>query len=231
MKHYFAIILCLLITLTFACESDGDNPCDKIESLGVFSLEASSKDALPYQATNSRIVFSDSLGQERALNIILQGDGFISQSFTAVCDSDPDGISVYEWEPERVCYELEDEVEGSFSYQLCLEMLYNLNQPQDKQVADVLKIEAYSSSSLLQREGEYGILLDPRNYFGPIETPGELELLDEFSWEGRTLNQVYKLESINNIGQPRELYYTKAQGLVAFRDYVNDIFYFFERIE
>lgn len=231
MKKYFAIILSSFILLTFACIPPSDDPCDKIESLGVFSLEENSKAALPYQATDSRVVFSDSLGQERALNILLQGDGFIAQSFFATCDSDSNSLSIYEWEPERICYELEDEVEGSFSYQLCLEMVYNLNRPLDKQVADVLKIEAYSSGSLLQREGEYGILVDARNYSGAIETAGELELLDEFSWEGRTLTQVFRLETINNIGQTRELYYTKEQGLVAFRDYVNDIFYFFERIE
>ena len=231
MKKYFAILLSSFVILAFACESDSDNPCDKIESLGIFALENSSKDALPYQPTNSRVIFSDSLGQERTLSILLQGDGFIEQSFFAACDSDSSSLSIYEWEPERVCYELEDQTEGSFSYQLCLEMIYNLNRPLDQQVADILKIDAYSSGSLLQREGEYGLLLDPRNYAGAIETAGESELLDEFSWEGRTLNQVFRLESINNIGQTRELYYSKEQGLVAFRDYSNDTFYFFERIE
>ncbi|MEL7247187.1 MAG: hypothetical protein AAFO03_02175 [Bacteroidota bacterium] len=231
MNKILSLLLCTLIIGAFACDSDGDNPCDKIESLGSFSLEADSRAALPYQNTDSRVIFSDSLGQERALNLIPIAEGFNPQEFMGTCESDPNALSTFQWERERVCYELEDDVEGSFSYQICIETQYNITVPFENRVADVLQIEAYSSSSRLQREGDYTIILAPRNFNGVIATDGELELLDEFSWEGRSLNQVFKLESINNIGVPRELYYTKTEGLVAFRDYVNDTFYFFERIE
>jgi len=217
--------------IVVACTDENDDACSKVESLGSFSLDASSRAAIPYQPTDVKAIFSDSLGQERSLDIILQGDGFITQEFLAVCGSDSTSLSPYEWETERICYELKDEANGSFSYQICAEMQYNLLQPQEKRVADVLNISSYSSSSILQQEGEYGILLAARNFGGFIDLPGSVELLDQFVWEGRSLEQVYQLETTNNLGQTRELYYTRAEGLVAFRDYFSDTFYFFDRIE
>lgn len=229
MKYYLLLLFPILFATS--CATDDKNACDTLDDLGVFSLLNDSKDALPYAPTDQRVIFVDEDGQERALNISLLTDAYIEQQFTAACQVDNTMLSAYEWEAERLCYELEDEAFGSFSYQFCVEMQYNLIQVTEKQVADLLSIEAYSSSSRLQREGDYSILLDPRNFVGEIITEGNVELLDEFTWQGRTLNQVYHLETFNNDGSERELYYNKTDGLVAFQDYFSDTFYFFDRIE
>lgn len=217
--------------IVVACTDENNDACSKVESLGSFSLDASSRAAIPYQSTDTKVIFMDSLGQERALEIILQNDGLISRQFFATCGSDSTSLSPYEWESEKLCYELKDEAHGSFSHQICAEIQFNPSQPQEKRVADLLLINSHSSSNILQQEGAYGILLAARNFGGSINLPGSVELLDQFVWEGRSLEQVYKLESTNNLNQTRELYYTKAAGLVAFRDYFSDTFYFFDRIE
>lgn len=229
MKNGWFLLFPVLLFST--CTDDGKNACDTLEDLGTFSLLPTSKAAIPYNATDQRAVFVDSLGGERSLEIIQLSDGYLEQQFTAACLVDNSTFSTYSWMPEKTCYELKDETTGSFSYQLCVEMQYNLVNVAEKQVADLLSIAAYSSSSRLQREGDYSILLAPRNFMGEIITEGTTELLDELTWQGRTLTQVYHLESVNNIGLPRELYYTKAEGLVAFKDYASDTFFFFDRIE
>lgn len=204
--------------------------CEDIANIGEILMLESSKDFLPYSDTISKIIFTNSDGDEFIGNII-QDSTFIGSGFTigtSPCPIDQDVNIQYRWMSEirdvRIHIETVD-----IQIMLRIGPVIWGNDYSQKLIADIFSFVLFTPIESSLPNSQVSIIINERNYPNPVSSFSDYQ--DEFSIHDKIFEEVYIKNPNPNEGF--HLYYNTKFGIVGIKDSLNEsiIDLKFERLE
>lgn len=218
--------LCLIFIFC-ACKKDNDKPqkrfigCPNPLELGEFKMLESSKSVFPYSLSDSKAIFSDSLGNELMGLISNSISSNLYASRPSECINDLDSLIIIKAQLEAQISEIEfDSLNLSFRIEFSVSP--NLQDYSSGEVADYAFVSVYGDS-IFDIRPQTSILLDKRTSNASFTNS-----IDNFEIHSKSFGEIYT----NTIKKEEiQFYFNIEQGLIGFHDKRSGFSYKLERIE
>ena len=240
MNKYSSINLFLfLLIIISSCGDDDMNQieenlnlteCENISKLGEILTLEESKNFLPYPDSISKVIFTNSQGEEFEGKVNFYNT-YITNAFTNAMNQCPIDSQIqiqYEWMPEiKDIYIQIDTLDIQLRISI-RPIIYHEDYSQ-KLIADICQLVLTTPIDATTPNSQMIIIVNPRTHPNPYESYTEYH--DEYQIHGKTYEQVY-IET-PNINEEFKLYFSNQVGIVGFKDEINgnNIDLKFDRIE
>lgn len=223
------LIFLSVVFLITSCQSDLER-CEEIQHMGDFFLLKESKSFIPYQADHSKVIFSDSIGNE--YEGLITRDyvfiGHVSSSANEPCPFDKSITLEHEYNAEKRTVQIIFE-ELNIVFNCCIQVNVKTEYNNSKESSDYLSV-AYKDNNGSNYLTTLNVNIQNRNGFTPTFSTSVFH--ESFEIHGKNYTNVYSHNNNFSIQDDYHLFYSEAQGIIGLKSLTNSEFsYKFERIE
>jgi hypothetical protein len=225
-KNILTKFVFISLFFCFSCSDDDMNQieenlnleCSAISNLGEISILEESKNFLPYPDTISKIIFTDSIGQEYEGNVKTYKT-HLAEAFnpqTKPCPIDSSIQITYRWVNEMKDIYIEfDSLD--LKLRVSISPVLDYEDYSQKLVADICRFTLYYNPGNFNiPNSRISIITNQRNHPNPLDSFSDF--YDEFEIHGKIYEQVYVKNADLNQNQEFKLYYNNQFGIVGFKD-------------